>query len=95
MRVLLMLREDRQVFQYLVKVLDDPASFAGMTLPPKFLENFATDLVVLFFADFSSTEKNVVSILRQFEGLIQKLFKGFANGEFPYFLKNENLWSTE
>ena len=65
-RLLLMLREDKQLFAYLLQTLE-----TMVALPHNFLDKFADELVFLFFADFSSTEKNVISILRQFELQIQ------------------------
>lgn len=65
MRVLLMLREDKGIFKYLLDCVENAGNFAGRPL-----DEFAEELVFLFFADFSSDEKHVVSILRHLECLL-------------------------
>lgn len=86
MRALLILREDTRVFGCLMKIIDYKlADFSG-----KSVTRLAEDLVLLFFADFSSTDKNIASFLRQLEVLLERLFSGVTKNEFP-LLFDEDL----
>ena len=86
MRVLLMLREDKQVFHYFARGLDGSKEY-----PSSFLDNLAEELVFLFFADFSSPEKTAITFLSQLEGLICRLFKGYVKGEYPLLFEESDL----
>jgi len=64
------LKEDVKLFEYVVSKLDNTSGE---------LERLAKDFVMLFFADFTSTEKNVIIILRQLKGLISKTLSSSWN----------------
>lgn len=68
-----MLRENTQTFQLFMAMIERENN-----IPDKLLDNLADDLIFLLFADFTSSEKNIITILRHFEGLIQV---------FIYYLK--------
>lgn len=75
--ILLAIKETPQLFQYIIRRLDTK-------MPPYsslFLDRFAKDFVLLFFADFSSTERNVINILKHLEELLESALRNFVEGK--------------
>ncbi len=66
LKVLTMLKENKQLFGLFVTALQSTKD-----LSDEYLDMLATDLVYLFFSDFTSNERSILNILRQFEHLIQ------------------------
>lgn len=64
MRILLMLRENKEAFQCFLEMIQKE---------PKIPYTLADDLIFMLFADFTSSENNTITILRHLEGLIQVL----------------------
>ena len=70
MKTLQMLKEDKKLFEFFLKVLEEEK---GLTEDQ--LDMLADDLVYLFFSDFTSNERSILNILRQFENLIQVILR--------------------
>lgn len=85
MKSLFMLREDKNLFHFLVNTLENNA--AGMT--DEKLESFADELIFLFFADFTSNERNIIGILRHFKYLIAENFKKYSENKDCVILYND------
>jgi len=86
MKILEGLREDKQLFEYLIESIDKIES-----PHPKTLDYLSEDLVFMFFADFSSTDKNVSNLLRQFQVIVVKVIKEHAAGNCLTLFENEDL----
>jgi len=85
--ILLTIKQSSKLFQHIIRKLD-------MKRPPYssvFLDRFAKDFVLLFFADFSSAERNVINILRQLEELIKNVFRNFIEGKDFSLYGSEDL----
>ena len=88
MKILNIIREDKKLFQHIIHRFD----IHSPSFPTKKLDRFAKDFVLLFFADFSSAQKNVVLILRQFEALLEITFNNFVNGnDFSLYGAETNM----
>lgn len=87
MRVLSGLRESPPLFECFVEAVD---TISG-TLPSLTLDRLAEDLVFMFFADFSSTDKNVSNLLRQFQVILVKVVKAYAAGDCPMLFEDQEL----
>eukprot|EP00826_Nyctotherus_ovalis_P026046 TRINITY_DN2030_c0_g2_i1.p1 TRINITY_DN2030_c0_g2~~TRINITY_DN2030_c0_g2_i1.p1 ORF type:complete len:375 (-),score=95.21 TRINITY_DN2030_c0_g2_i1:909-1895(-) len=87
MRVLIGLRQSPQLFECFVESIDNISG----TLPSLTLNGLAEDLVFMFFADFSSTDKNVSNLLRQFQVILVKVVKAHAAGDCPMLFEDQEL----
>jgi hypothetical protein len=73
LKILVMLKEEKQLFQQLMTSVD---RMPGM--PEQFLDNFAEDLVNLFFVNFTSNKRNILDILRHIESLMRVLLSNIS-----------------
>ena len=87
LEILINLRDCPQLFQYLIKTLDS----GKLKYENEMLDRFARDLVLLFFSDFSSAEKNGVNILRQLEVMIANRFNDYVSNRSFALYGGENL----
>ena len=68
MKILITLRENTKLFERFIEAIDSNSSSMDKTI----LNSLAGDFIFLFFSDFSSSEKNVVTLLRHFKVFISK-----------------------
>lgn len=66
MRLLTLIKDDKRLFALFLSALQ---TSKGVT--EEYMEMLAADLVYMFFSDFTSNERSILNILRQFEQLIQ------------------------
>ncbi len=69
MNLLLMIRDDKKLFSFLVSVIEQDQTFDA-----NYLDTLANDLVGLFFTDFVSDERGIINALRQFQPLLKVFF---------------------
>ena len=92
MKVLTMLREDNKIFERFIEEIESiPDSKNRIPEYEKSLDYLAEDLVFLLFSDFSSSEKNIAILLRQFKVMITKVIKSYTIGKNIILFENPDL----
>ena len=87
MKILLKIRESKKLFEYLIQSIEANLS----TIDDIGLNFLAQDFVFLFFSDFSSSEKGIITILRQFEVIITKMFDEYKLGKHSMLFEDQKV----
>jgi len=91
MRILQELRDNPKIFEYFISSIDKLSKPSNASFSLSTLDNFADDLIFMFFADFSSMEKNVTNLLRHFQVILVKIIKSYAAGDCLMLFEDQNL----